>query len=378
MRKLTEILFQLPEYNDLTAQIEAGRCPVAVSGLSGVHRAHIAAALRQSTGRPVVLLCPDENDGRRLQADLAAFAGQEVRLLAGREFVFHDATASRQWEHRRLSLLHALRRGEITLLVATVEGLLQRTMPPETLDRAALTLKMEGQYDLDQLCDRLTAAGYSRCEQVEGPGQFSLRGGILDVYSPEAEAPVRAEFWGDEMDSMGVFDPVTQRRVRNVEAAAFLPAAETLPQLAPGGALGLCGAIEEEKLKLEKAMKRRGADVQTLQTLWNTMEADSRRLAELASAAFPAADRYMDLIYPAFATGADYLPEDACVLWAESGRCMESGQRFQWRVGEDLTTLAEAGAVRGDLRCCLEPGALAKELADRCPNLYLDTFLAAK
>lgn len=74
----------------------------------GVHRAHIAAAVRAVTGCSVVLLCADETDGRRLQADLAASPGEEVPLLAGREFVFHDATASRQWEHRRLSLFHAL------------------------------------------------------------------------------------------------------------------------------------------------------------------------------------------------------------------------------------------------------------------------------
>lgn len=63
-------------------------------------------------------------------------------------------------------------------------------MPPETLDQTALTLRLEGQYNLDDLTHRLAAAGYTRCSQVEGPGQFSLRGGILDIYSPEAEAPV--------------------------------------------------------------------------------------------------------------------------------------------------------------------------------------------
>ena len=375
MRKLIEIMTRQPEFAELTAQIEAGRCPVAVSGLSGVHRAHIAAALRQATGRPILLLCADENDGKRLQGDLAAFTGEEVRLLAGREFVFHDATASRQWEHRRLSLLHAMAHGRAPLVVATAEALLQRTIPPETLDRAALTLTPEGTYDLDALTGRLTAAGYSRCEQVEGPGQFSLRGGILDVFSPEAEAPVRTEFWGDEIDSMGIFDPDTQRRTRNVTSAVFLPAAETLPGLAPGGILGLCGAIEKEKLRLERAMKK-AKDPGPLQTLWNTMEADSRRLADLGS--FPAADRYMDLIYPDFACGADYLPGDTCVLWAESGRCTEAGEHFLWRVTEDLSALTEAGALRPKgLRLWAEPGELAKGLADRCPNLYLDTFLTS-
>ena len=93
---------------------------------------------------------------------------------------------------------------------------------------------------------------------------------------------------------MGIFDPSTQRRTANITEAVLLPAAETLPQLAPGGILGLCAAIEKEKRKVERAMKRSN-DPKGLQTLWNTMEAVSRKLADLQS--FPAADRYMDLIY---------------------------------------------------------------------------------
>ena len=84
MKKLTEIVIKQPEFQELLAQAEGGHCPVAVSGLSGVHRAHIAAAMRQVTGCSVVLLCSDEQEGARLQADLAAFTGEPVRLLAGR------------------------------------------------------------------------------------------------------------------------------------------------------------------------------------------------------------------------------------------------------------------------------------------------------
>ncbi len=375
MKVLTEIVIKQPEFTELMAQVEAGHCPVAVSGLSGIHRAHIAVAMRQVTGCSVVLICADEADGRRLQADLAAFTGEEVRLLAGREFVFYDATASRQWEHRRLDLLHAMRHGRAPLVVATVEALLQRTMPPDILDRTAITLKLEGQYDLAALADQLTAAGYTRYSQVEGPGQFSLRGGILDLYSPASEAPVRAEFWGDEIDSMGLFDPVSQRRTDNITEATFLPAAETLPQLAPGGILGLCGAIEEEKLKLERSLKKASAPKE-LQTLWNTMEADSRKLADLQG--FSASDRYMDLIYPTFACGADYLPQDAFVFWSESGRCIESAKHFLWRITEDISTLSSAGALRGNgPNYCADPAALAQQLAERYPNLYLDTFLTS-
>ena len=149
--------------------------------------------------------------------DLSLLTGEEVPVLAARAFVFHNiATVSPQLEHRRLDLLWRLHRGEIPYLVATVEALQQRTLPPEVLDAACMILKPGQQVDLNQLTETLTAAGYTRCDQVEGPGQFALRGGILDVYSPAMAAPVRAEFWGDELDAMGTFDPATQRRTENV------------------------------------------------------------------------------------------------------------------------------------------------------------------
>ena len=90
--------------------------------------------------------------------------------------------------------------------------------------------------------------------------------------------------------------------------------------------LGLCGVLEEEKMKVEKAAKRaKEKDRQRLQDLWNTLEEDSRKLAD-PSTTFSAADRYWDLIYPDLAVGLDYLPQDAFVFWCESARCMESGK----------------------------------------------------
>ena len=204
MKLLNDILNNVPEFGQLLAAMDSGRCPVALSGLSAVHRAHFAAGVYARTGRPVVLVCADEGEGERLARDLESLTGQRVPVLAPRSYIFHNAaTVSRQWEHRRLALMRAMAAGEVPLLVAAVEGLLQRTLPPEELDRAWAELRTGGSYDLNQLAETLTAAGYSRCDQVEGVGQFALRGGILDVYSPGMEQPVRAEFFGDELDAMG-------------------------------------------------------------------------------------------------------------------------------------------------------------------------------
>ena len=160
--------------------------------------------------------------------DMLAFLGEEVPVLTARDFLFHPGAASRQWEQQRLAILTQLTRGTCPLLVATVEGLLQRTLPQETLTQACRQLQVGQVCQLDDLTDFLVRAGYTRCDQVEGPGQFALRGGILDVFSPGLDLPLRMEFWGDEIDSMGLFDPVTQRRTAQRETCELLPAGEVI------------------------------------------------------------------------------------------------------------------------------------------------------
>ena len=369
MKLLTQILSGVPEFPRLLAALDSGGCPAAVSGLSAVHRAHFAAGIWQQTGRPVVLLCADETEADRLAEDLTAFTGQAVRRLSARDFTFHNAAVvSRQWEHRRLSALRALAAGESPLTVCTVESLLQRTLPRALLTQCAQMLRVGESHDLPELAERLSAAGYTRCEQVEGVGQFALRGGILDVFSPAFDRPVRAEFFGDEIDSMGLFDVSSQRRTVNLREAEILPASEVLPQFAPGGFPGLLEALDGLIARVEKSKPSHPA-------LLATLNEDRERFQ--AGAAFPAADRYLALIYPQMATAADYLPEDAVVLFCESPRVAERAKHYLWRLEEDVKTLLEGGQISGEL------AVYARTMEELCrvlgdyPVCFLDAFASS-
>ena len=333
MQLLTAALSRLPEFQQLLTALEGGRCPAALSGVAAIHRAHIAAGLALKTGRPVVVVCADESEGERMARDLTALSGKPVPMLTPRSFTFHNAaTVSRQWEQRRLAMLRGLSTGELTLVVATVGGLMQRTMEPEVLECCCVTLEVGKSHDLNDLAETLTAAGYTRCDQVEGPGQFALRGGILDVFSPGMDRPVRAEFFGDEVDAMGVFDPDSQRRTENLDRAVLLPAAETLPQMAPGGRAGLAVKLGKLAAKaLQKGEKELSA----------TLEQDREAIAQGRS--FPAMDRYLPLIYPKLCTAADFLPGDACVVFSECARVAERAKTYQWQLEEDAKTLMKLG-----------------------------------
>ena len=367
MKLLTAALNRLPEFQQLLAALEGGRCPVALSGVSAIHRVHIAAGIGLLTQRPVVLVCADESEGERLAQDLAAFAETSVPVLTPRSLTFHNAASiSRQWEHKRLTLMRALTQREHPFLVATIEALLQRTMPPEQLAACTHTLTLGARCDLNQLAEELSAAGYVRCEQVEGVGQFALRGGILDVFSPAMDQPVRVEFFGDEIDAMGAFDPSTQRRTENLDAALLLPAAEVLPQMAPRGLPGLAAKLD----KLAAKALRSGNT-----PLAQTLERDGEAIAQGRS--FPAIDRYLSLIYPQAATMADYLPEDACVIFDQCSRVAERAKTYQWQMEEDIKILMEQGELDGS---CAEFALTFPHLCERLEDwacIYLDSFAAS-
>lgn len=369
MKPLLSALNDIPEYRSLLAAIDNGACPAAFSGLSAVHRAHFAAGIRQELNRPVVVVCADEGAAERMARDLAALSGEAVRTLSAREFTFHNAAVvSRQYEHRRLSTLRALAAGECPLLVCTVESILQRTIPKTLLTQAAQVLRMGERHDLGELAGTLAAAGYTRCEQVEGVGQFALRGGILDFFSPAHPKPVRVEFFGDEIDAMGLFDPDTQRRIENLGAAEILPAAEVLPQFAPGGYGGLLEGLDR---LISQAKRRKGSE-----TLVQTLEEDRERLS--AGTAFPAMDRYIALIYPVMATAADYFPEDAVVVLSESPRVAERGKSYLWQLGEDAKALMERGELAGELADFARTFEELTEVLADWPVCYLDAFTSSR
>ncbi len=327
MKELLTILDHVPEFGRLVAALDNGRSPVSVSGLSPVHRAHFAAGLRVRTGRPVVMVCADEGEGRRLAADLSALTGEQVTTLPAREFLFHEgAVASRGWEHQRLGAFYAMAKGEAPLIVATVEGLLQRTLSPQDLMEHVTTIEAKGSYDLGALADKLSAQGYTRCQQVEGVGQFALRGGILDVFSPAQDQPIRVEFWDSDVDSMGFFDVSTQRRISHLEKAVLLPVGEALPARDESGQ-------------------------------W-----------------IPTPDRLLPRRYERLYTAVDHFPADAVVCLSESPRVGERAKNYLWQLGEDVKSLVENEVVDGRHAVfAAELGDLMGRLLD-FPLCFLDSF----
>ena len=367
MEQLLNLLRGLPDYRRLLACVEKNRA-AGVSGAAQINRSHLIASLLHDTGRPAVLVCQDEMAARRTQAELSAFLGVEAPILPSRDLTFHNASAiSRGWEHQRLRLLYGLAQGRERLVLTTFEALALRTMPKSVLFSAALTLRPGAQIAIEDLSARLTQAGYARGTLVEGVGQFSVRGGILDVFSPAAERPVRVEFFGDEIDAMGYFDPVTQRRVENADEAVLLPVAETLAGLHPDGVTGLADDLSALQARLRR---RRTPNEALLRTL--AADEDSLR----SGATLSAADRYTALIYPEFTCAADYIPADALVFFCDHGNLRRAAERCVEEQGMMLDSLLESGILYGELcEFSADWEAVCGRVAGRAA-VFLDSFLA--
>ena len=364
MKMLGAALAALPEVRELMMNIDAGTSPVAVSGLASVHRAQLAAALRQQLDRPLLVLCADENEANRMALDLTALLGEEVSLLFAREWQLRDrVSASHGWEQQRIGTLCRLAAGEASVLVATVDALMQRTLPPALLRGAVTEIKIGARFDLAALSRKLVEIGYVRAETVEGVGQFALRGGILDIYSP-LSAPVRVEFFDDEVDAMGEFDLATQRRTQNVKSLTVLPAAEVLPALTGGGREKMLERLSRAAQKIEK----KAADSPIVKTLRGDMERLSNGLP------LGGMDRYLAACYPEEICALDYLAPDTLAVVSDGMRVLERGKNYHWELSEDVKPLIEEGVLCGEFASlALTQESLSRRLAD-FPVLLLDAL----
>ncbi|MBR5094704.1 MAG: transcription-repair coupling factor, partial [Oscillospiraceae bacterium] len=163
MELLIKQILENKEAAALPSLLESGGLPALVSGLSAVHRANMAAALRLETGLPLVVLCPDDTAAENMARDLSAMLGREAAVLGMRDFTFYAVeAASRQAEQKRIATLYGLCCGTTEVLCVSAAALLQRTIPPETLRQAAFQLGASDSCAIEDVEDALLRCGYSR------------------------------------------------------------------------------------------------------------------------------------------------------------------------------------------------------------------------
>ena len=316
------------EYNKLAQALGSpGAC--ALFGVPGAGRALIYAALAQALGRPLCIVTPGEAEATRFAGDLNAL-GITAAVFPARDYVLRPIEGTgREYEYRRLAVLGDLVGGRLQAVCVPDEGLTQYTTPRAEFCANTRTLHPSDTLPRAELTALLYGAGYARRDQVDGPGQFSIRGDIVDIYAPDMKQPARLEFWGDEIDTMHSFDLATQRRDEPIEKIYVSPAREVLfAQPAEAAAL-IRSCIKKARGKRRTALEACTA-------------AD---LAQLDGGAMPVdMDKYLTLRYPEPATLLDYF-DDPLLILEEPASLREAARATAYRRGEEFSALMEDGAL---------------------------------
>ena len=245
-------LRELKEFEDLKAGLEAGKGPIQVSGCMDSQKVHLMyEASREVPWKLVV--AADGNRAQEIYDDFRYFE-PNTWLYPAKDLLFYSADIhGNLMVKQRLSVLKHLMEDRGGVVVTTVDGLMDHLVPLEVLCSQAVTVESGQEMDLEEWREKLVALGYERLPQVDGMGQFSIRGGILDIFPLTEEMPVRIELWDTEVDSIRTFDLESQRSVEQLEKITIYPASEmvlTKDRIERG-----MEKISREEKKFEKALR---------------------------------------------------------------------------------------------------------------------------
>lgn len=319
---------QSAEYQGVENSIKKGFLPQGVLGLIPVQKAHIVSALTESLEKKALIVVPDDATAVRLCDDLTAF-GKNVLHYPARSFSFWTTDGqSYEYEQKRIKALRRMLDGRCDIVVASAEAAISYTVPPEILRQKSVLLKKNEEIPLENILMSLNAAGYKRVDAVEGVGQFSCRGGIVDFFSPDDDEPVRIELWGDTVDTMCRFDVQSQRRTVNIDEILIAPSKEII--------IDNPAELAEKIQKFASGVRGKKAD-----TVKEKLYADIDRLKSGVSVG--SADKYLPLVYSP-ATIFDYA-ENYMLFAFETGGIKEKINSSQKLLLEDIKSGIEDGTL---------------------------------
>ena len=226
MEFFTRAVKGLPEFKKWKSAVESKGNENYFTGLSSSAKAHFAYLF--SDENKIVYIAANELEATSRYSDFCFFCGDRVVYLPAREDVLYDVEArGRDGNFQRMMSLKKLMEGDWQILVMPLQAAMQYLPSPDMLKGQILSIEQGQNYDIVKLAERLTAMGYQRVSSVEGRGQFSLRGYILDVFPSSADVPYRVEFFDTEVDSIRSFDVVSQRTIEGTDTVEVLPDSET-------------------------------------------------------------------------------------------------------------------------------------------------------
>ena len=333
-------LLELQEYDNLVQALKSGKGPLQVTGTLDSQKVHLMYELGEASAFAWKLVVTyDDTRAKEIYDDLRSFTSR-VWLYPAKDLLFYSADIhGNLMARQRIAVLRRLMEDREGVVVTTMDGLMDHLLPLKYLREQSITVESGQVIDLDAWKERLIAMGYERVAQVDGMGQFSIRGGIVDIFPLTEEVPVRIELWDDEVDSIRTFDLESQRSVEQLEYITIYPAAEVVlsgDQLAAG-----IRRLEKEEKTYEKALREqhKPEEAHRIHTIIGELRSgldEGWRIGGL----------YADIRYfcPDTVSFLEYFPQGESVIYLdEPARLKEKGETVELEFRESMVHRLEKG-----------------------------------
>ena len=333
-------LLELQEYDNLVQALKSGKGPLQVTGTLDSQKVHLMYELGEASAFSWKLVVTyDDTRAKEIYDDLRSFTSR-VWLYPAKDLLFYSADIhGNLMARQRIAVLRRLMEDREGVVVTTMDGLMDHLLPLKYLREQSITVESGQVIDLDVWKERLIAMGYERVAQVDGMGQFSIRGGIVDIFPLTEEVPVRIELWDDEVDSIRTFDLESQRSVEQLENITIYPAAEVVlsaDQLAAG-----IRRLEKEEKTYEKALREqhKPEEAHRIHTIIGELRSgldEGWRIGGL--------DAYIRYFCPDTVSFLEYFPQGESVIFLdEPARLKEKGETVELEFRESMVHRLEKG-----------------------------------
>ena len=284
------------KFIELEKQIENKKSPIEILGLVDVGIAQTISSINEFGKKPICIITYNEIQAKKIKEDIQYFTDKVV-IFPKKEIVTYDYIAeSKDLPYERIEALNTITSKKNLIIITTIEAIMQKIPSKKALYQNQLEFKVGGTYNLEEIKRKLIKLGYSRYDLIEGRGQFSVRGDIVDIAVTE-KTGIRLEFWGDEIDSIRNFNITSQRSIQNLEKATIYPAHEYILQ----------NTIEEVCKKIKN----------TYSNIKNSSQVEEDIEQIKAGNYISKIDKYFDCFYEETETLIDYLNKDTAIVLDE-------------------------------------------------------------
>ena len=329
MKHLLNSLRNTELYQTIIAELQSGKRSIQLKGLYGSSKAYFLSALAEDVPATILVVLPTQEEAEKLLQDTLTFLdadnplnGQEYILPfpEWQQYLYSGASPTKKLIADRMLCLDKLIDARRCIVVTSIKALMHKVLPRDIFRNSVLRLKIGEEIDIDETMDTLIFSGYQRVNMVEVKGEFARRGDILDVYPLTADDPIRIEFWGDEIDSIRLFDATSQRSIEKLDKIRILPIREFI--LTPDALVAWRQRVEQIASETESPK------------LLMNLRALTERLENQLTSELDGIEPYLPWLYP-MDTLCDYLPEDV-IAFVDEPHWMEREATEFWESAEAL------------------------------------------